>query len=168
MLLAGNCFYELASAEEQVACIRWAASSLVSGGHVLLDNDHMEGELAESWCQPGAYECYPSGRCADGTELRGTSELMWLDRPRRLVRWQRTVTIDFPDGRQVTRKFIQQKHPPCIEEMRAWLADASFTVEKAYGSHELAPLVPTSPRAILWARKTQNANPTPPQYPTRQ
>jgi SAM-dependent methyltransferase len=43
VILGGNCFYELATPEEQERCIIKAANSLKPGGHVYIDNDHMEG-----------------------------------------------------------------------------------------------------------------------------
>jgi SAM-dependent methyltransferase len=54
VLLAGNCLYELATAEEQQSCVRLAASALKAGGYLLLDNDHMEGELDQRWCNTEA------------------------------------------------------------------------------------------------------------------
>ena len=50
VLLAGNCLYELAGATEQQEIVKKAAESLKPQGFLFVDNDNMEGELAESWC----------------------------------------------------------------------------------------------------------------------
>ncbi len=49
VILGGNCFYELATPSEQEKCICKAAQSLLPGGFIYIDNDHMEGDLAEEW-----------------------------------------------------------------------------------------------------------------------
>lgn len=79
--------------------------------------------------------------------------MIWHDRAARLWRARRSVTIRFPDGRVISREWIQQKHPPSIEEMRTWMAEAGFEVEAAFGSHDGSALTQSSGRAIFWARK---------------
>ena len=154
VLLAGNCLYELESAEQQRSCIGFAAAALKSGGRLYLDNDHMEGDLAESWCRIGIEQpAYPIGDLPDSTRLSGSSCVLWVDRPNRLWRTQRTLTIRFPDGQEIRREWVQQKHPPSIDEMRTWLDEAGFAIEQSRGSHDGAPLSESSPRAFFWARR---------------
>jgi SAM-dependent methyltransferase len=49
VIMGGNCLYELATAEDQATVISRAETSLVPGGHLYLDNDHMEGPLDPAW-----------------------------------------------------------------------------------------------------------------------
>ena len=49
VILGFNCFYELASAEEQEFCIYQASRACRPSGYIYVDNDHMEGELDAAW-----------------------------------------------------------------------------------------------------------------------
>ena len=154
VILGGNCPYELATPEEQEACIRAAAASLRQGGYLYLDNNHMEGELAPSWREPGVnVNRFPTGRCADGTLVQGTTETIGFDAEKRLVRFRRTVTITRPDGAIVRREWVEQKYPPSTAEMRAWLARHGFRVEGLWGDRRGAPYNDASGRAIFWAQR---------------
>jgi SAM-dependent methyltransferase len=154
VILGGNCFYELATPEEQEHCIEGAAGALVPGGHLYLDNDHMEGSLDPSWYRSGVQKsAFPTGVCADGTRIQGTSETIWYDPTQRLARFRRTVTIQTPDGRVQKREWVQQKHPPSTQEMLAWLRRHGFVVEELWGNRHREPYTSSSPRAVFWARK---------------
>jgi SAM-dependent methyltransferase len=153
VILGGNCLYELATPEEQAGCIRSAAASLRAGGYVYVDNDHMEGDLDEAWRRPGVSRGFPSGTCADGTLVETTTETVWYDAPRRLVRLRRCTKVTLPGGRIIEKEHVQQKHPVSIGEVRTWLATCGFTVERAYGDRARTPYRATSERAIFWARK---------------
>lgn len=154
VVLGGNCLYELATPDEQEACIAAAAASLLPGGHLFLDNDHMEGELAEEWRRPGCNSgSFPTGTCPDGTRLEGRCETIWYDGPRRLARFRRGVTVTFPDGHVEDREWVQQKHPVSVGEIREWLARHGFVIERMLGDHDENPYTDQSPRAIFWARK---------------
>jgi SAM-dependent methyltransferase len=154
VILGGNCFYELATPEEQEGCILSAASALKAGGYLYLDNNHMEGELDESWQRPGKGKApFPNGICADGVLVEGFTETIWYDGPKRLWRCRRTVKLTHPDGTVATKEWVQQKHPPSTDEMRGWLERRGFAIEHLYGDRELNPYNPESPRAIFWARK---------------
>ena len=118
-----------------------------------LDNNHMEGGLDEGWRQPGITKGFPTGVCADGTCLQGAGETIWWDAPRRLVRFRRSVTVTLSDGTTTSKEWIQQKHPPSTPEMRTWLEEYGFIIERMYGDRAGNPYVSSSPRAIFWARK---------------
>ncbi len=81
VILGRNCFYELATPGGQERCIIFAAEALNPGGAVYVDNDHIEGELHESWRQPGVKDAFPSGGAATvpasraGSRPRGTMRL---------------------------------------------------------------------------------------------
>lgn len=152
VILGANCFYELATGEEQEGCIRKAAASLRQGGHLYLDNNHMEGDLAEGWRKPGINENrFPTGTCADGTRVTGTAETIWFDAPDRLVRFRRTLEIVTPDGKATKKEWIEQKHPPSTGEMRAWLDQYSFVIENLWGDRRQGRYTDQSGRAIFWA-----------------
>ena len=157
VILGGNCFYELATPEEQEGCIESAANALRPGGHVYLDNNHMEGELDEGWRRPGKSKGFPSGICADGVLVEGFTETIWYDAPKRLWRCRRTVKLTHPDGTVATKEWVQQKHPPSTDEMRGCLEEHGFAIEQLYGDRDGNPYVPTSPRAIFRARKEKCA-----------
>ncbi len=158
VILGANCFYELATAQEQEGCIASAAEALRPGGHVYVDNNHMEGELDEDWRRPGVNaNRFPTGACADGTRLQGTIETIWYDAPRRLVRFRRTVRVTLPDGRTTSREWVQQKHPVSAVEVRMWLERHGFIIEQTYGGRDASPYTPTSGRAIFWARRREDS-----------
>ncbi len=154
VVLGGNCFYELATPEEQAGCIRSAAASLKTGGYVYVDNDHMEGDLDEAWRRPGVSQGFPSGTCTDGTLVESTMETVWYDAPRRLVGLRRRTRVTLPDGRIVEKEHVQQKHPVNSGEVRTWLAAYGFAVKQLYGDRMGTPYGATSARAIFWARKS--------------
>jgi SAM-dependent methyltransferase len=153
VILGGNCFYELATSEEQKGCIVSAAVSLDPCGCVYVDNDHMEGDLDESWCEPGVSQGFPTGVCADGSRVESTSETVWYDGPRRLVRFRRRTQVTLPDGSVVEKEYVQQKHPVSTVEVQTWLEAHGFVVEQLYGDRAGNPYTEASKRAIFWARK---------------
>jgi hypothetical protein len=125
VILGGNCFYELATPQEQEGCI----ASLKPGGYVYVDNSHMEGDLDESWRKLGDNHRGLSGTCADGTR------------------------VTLPDGQVIEREHVQQKHPPSTGEVRGWLEAHGFEIEHLYGDRMGSPYAEGSKRAIVWARK---------------
>jgi SAM-dependent methyltransferase len=154
VILGGNCFYELATPEEQEGCIASASAALRSGGYVYLDNNHMEGELEESWRKPGVRGGrLPNGVCDDGAILEGTTETTWCDIGRRLWRARRTLTVTFSDGTKKFRDGIQQKHPVSVVEQRDWLNKHGFVIEQLFGDRAGNPYTDASGRGIFWARK---------------
>lgn len=154
VILGGNCLYELATPEEQEACIVSAATAVKPGGYVYVDNNHMEGELDVDWRQPGINTGrFPSGICSDGTRVDGTGETIWFDAPRRLWRTRNRVTVTFPDGSIQTTERVIQNHPVSTYEVRDWLQTHGFIIESLYGDRQGNPYTDESPRAIFWARK---------------
>jgi SAM-dependent methyltransferase len=155
VILGNNCLYELATAEEQEACLQSAAQALRPGGCLYLDNDHMEGDLDPSWQEPGPALAFPTGLCADGTYLESTLETIWFEAGRRLVRLRRHTKAVFTDGRTVEMEYIQQKHPVSVVEIRAWLTASGFALKGLFGDHAGNPYQPESVRAIAWAQKME-------------
>ncbi len=157
VVLGGNCLYELATPEEQEKCIHSAQRSLKPDGYIYLDNDHMEDDLDSSWYQSGIEDnCFHTGKCSDGTTLRGSREVIWYDAPKRLVRFRRTVEIISPDGKRTRKEWIEQKHPPTTVEMKAWLIKYGFAVENLWGNRDRSPYTDESVRAVFWAKLVKN------------
>lgn len=156
VILGGNCLYELATPEEQAQVIASAANALRPGGHLLVDNDHMEGTLDHSWYDPPVREgVFPSGECADGTCLRSRWEVIWYDPPRRLIRFLRHTRIAFPDGRTAEVQYVQQKHPVSADEVASWLTARGLEIEHMWGNYDRSPYTDSAPRAIFWAKKPE-------------
>jgi SAM-dependent methyltransferase len=153
VILGGNCFYELATPQEQEGCIASAAAALKPGGYVYVDNNHMEGDLGESWREPGVSQGFLTGTCADGTRVESISETIWYDAPRRLVKFRRRTRVTLPDGQVVEREYVKQEHPPSTGEVRGWLEAHGFEIEHLYGDRAGNPYAESSKRAIFWARK---------------
>jgi SAM-dependent methyltransferase len=165
VLLGGNCFYELATAEAQQTCIAAeaqqtciaaAAAALRVGGFLYVDNNHMEGDLDPAWYlgaqpRPG----FPTGTCADGTVLESTLETIWYDAPQRLARFQRVTTITSASGLAQQVESVQQKHPVSTTEMAGWLEGAGFIIERHFGDRVGSPYRPSAQRSIFWARKPE-------------
>jgi len=153
VILGGNCFYELATPQEQEGCIIFAAASLNPGGHVYVDNNHMEGDLDESWQKSGVSTGFPSGTCADGTYVESSIETIWWDARRRLVRFRRCTKVTLPDGSIIKKEYVQQKHPVSAVEVQTWLEAHGFVIGRLYGDRAGSPYAETSSRAIFWAKK---------------
>ena len=156
VILGGNCLYELATAEEQERCIAKATGSLTIGGYLYLDNNHMEGPLAESWRRLDIDDtAFPSGTCQDGTVIQTSRQRISFDVERRLVAYRRRTTVILADGRQQVEEYLMQCHPPSTPEMKAWLERHGFMVEKTFGDRLGNHYAESSERAIFWARKVR-------------
>jgi SAM-dependent methyltransferase len=153
VILGCNCFYELATPEEQETCIAQAYRSLDCGGCLFIDGDHMEGELAAAWQNLGVLQPSLSGKCVDGTTVESTRATIWFDAPQRLARFLRRTRVTLPDGKVIDQEYIQQKHPVSKGEVQSWLERCGFSIEGIFGRHDGAPYTDTTPRAIFWARR---------------
>jgi SAM-dependent methyltransferase len=152
VLLGGNCFYELATPEEQEGCIISAAQALRPGGYLFIDHDCMEGDLAESWRKPGLHG-KPPYTCADGTLVQFLSETVWFDAPRRLHRDRRIVIVTFQDGRVAVTDYFYHKHPVSAQETRDWLIKHGFLIHQFTAGIGGPPWTSGDGRAAFWAQK---------------
>jgi SAM-dependent methyltransferase len=153
VILGSNCFYELATPDEQEKCVLYAFRSLKPGGYVFIDNNHMEGELAASWQNIGVVHPSLGGTCSDGTVVESSRETIWFDAPHRLAQFRRRTRVTFLDGSRIEQEYIQQKHPVSKNEVPNWLEKYNFMIEGIYGSYDGSPYTESSPRAIFWARR---------------
>ena len=155
VILGCNCFYELATPDEQEKCIMQAFQSLKPGGYLFVDNNHMEGELAPSWQEIGIVEPSLRGKCLDDTIVESTREMIWFDASQRLARFRRCTKVTLPDGNIVEQEYIQQKHPVSKLEVEGWLEKYGFMIEGIYGNYVGEPYMEASPRAIFWTRRKE-------------
>ncbi len=153
VILGCNCFYELATSDEQEKCVMSAFQSLKPSSHLFIDNDHMEGDLAASWQDIGVLEPSLSGKCSDGTVVESTRKTIWFDVPSRLARFRRNTRVTLPDGNVIEQEYIQQKHPVSKGEVQNWLEKNGFIIEGIYSNYVGVPYTGSSLRAIFWARK---------------
>jgi SAM-dependent methyltransferase len=153
VVLGGNCFYELATPEEQEEVIARAAAALMPGGSVYIDNDHMEGDLELSWQEPGVKSSFPNAVYEDGRRVNSTIETVWFDVKKRLARFHRVTRLTYPDGGVEQAEAYQQKHPVSAGEVRAWLEKHGFQIEQQLGDRQGNPYQDDSPRAIFLAAR---------------
>ena len=153
VVLGGNGLYELATPDEQELCINAAARALKPGGHLYIDFDHMEGELAPDWRQQGSIK-------------KARSPGAWPTAPTLKTSWRRSGMTPRPAwcASSAARsspcrraragvRVRQQKHPVSRGEVQTWLGRYGFTVRGLYGDRDGAPYSETSGRMIFWAEK---------------
>lgn len=153
VILGGNCFYELATKEEQELCIKKAYNSLNNGGYIYIDNNHMEGDLDPSWQQKGIVRKSLCGITDDGSTVETTMETIWYDVKKRLAKFKRRGKVIKSNGEIIESQYIQQKHPVSAYEVQLWLKKYNFDIIKKYGDRKGGPYSNDSPRAIFWGRK---------------
>jgi SAM-dependent methyltransferase len=156
VILGCNCFYELATPQEQAKCIAQAFQSLHPGGHLFIDNHHMEGELAPSWQNLGVVEPSLRGVCSDGAVVECTRETVWYDASRRLARFRRRTQVTLANGEVIEQTSIQQKHPVSKGEVHGWLEKYDFQVKGTYGNHAGVLYKDESAHAIFWAERMES------------
>ena len=154
-VLGANCFYEVATAEEQEGCVRAAAQSLKPRGRLFLDNNHMEGELDRAWRNVGEPTRRPDITCADGAVFSEISETIWYDASNRLWRSRRRAEVRTADGRLLQKEYVQQKHPPSTGEMRSWLEQHGFEIAHLWGDRFRSAYTDSARRAIIWATRRE-------------
>lgn len=153
VILGGNCFYELASQQEQETCIGKAYKSLKVGGYIYVDNNHMEGDLDHSWQENGIVRKSLCGIAQDGSIVETTRKTIWYDVKERLIKFERRALITKKSGEIIESTYIQQKHPISTYEVQYWLEKHGFEIIKMYGDRNGEVYSDDSPRAIFWARK---------------
>jgi len=120
-----------------------------------VDNDNMEGELADSWCHiDREVESFPSGLCRDGTQLRGYMRTTWIDGKTRIWRAQRRLEVIYPNGKKEEKKWYTQKHPVSADEVSSWLQANGMKILRVFrGTKNGRKFQKESKRATFWAQK---------------
>ncbi|QOR34954.1 class I SAM-dependent methyltransferase [Clostridium sp. 'deep sea'] len=153
VLLACNCFYELATPVEQESCIKKAAKSLKAGGYLYVDNDHMEGDLAKNWQDTGITHRSICGTAQDGSIIESTRKLISFNVKKRICKFERYCKVVKPNKEVIECSYIQQKHPVSTAEVQGWLLKNGFRIINHYGNYNCEPYQHKLPRSIFWAVK---------------
>jgi|LGVF01.2.fsa_nt_gb SAM-dependent methyltransferase len=81
IILGANSFFELATLDEQEKLMTKAYDSLKDGGYLFIDNDNIENELPDYWCEIGIEkEGFPNGTCDDDIQLRSYVKPIYVDK----------------------------------------------------------------------------------------
>jgi len=155
IILGGNCFFELATLDEQKSIIHKAYDSLKSGGYLFIDNDNIEETLPENWCALGnEREGFPSGLCSDSTRLVSYVKPVYVDRKEKIWRAERRLEV-YQNNLIVNEyKWTQQKHPIGYTEIKAVIDDLGMVlIDKWAGTEGEEFESSKSNRATLWIRK---------------
>jgi len=151
VIMGGNAFYELPSAETQERCIRFARGALVVGGRLYLDNNDYKGDWVEG---PFGKELVIfEGTGKDGTLGRWTVEWVKFDGGRRVLNLKRTWYTRKPDGVENRVEYLGRKHPVTADEVEGWLKNNGFRVLEVFGDRQGNPYTGKCARAIFWAEK---------------
>ena len=153
VILGCNCFYELASLDEQEHCIAMALKSLKPNGYLYVDNNHMEGDLDENWQELNVVRKSMCGSTRDGSIVETTRKTIWYDIKKRLAQFERVSKVKKNNGEILENTYIQQKHPVSKLEVQNMLLNNGFKILNVYGNGEGETYSNSSPRAIFWARK---------------
>lgn len=57
------------------------------------------------------------------------------------------------NGDIIKKNYTKDKHIPTLDNIKNWLVDTGFTVEKLYGNYRGEEISETTNRVIIWARK---------------
>ena len=160
VVLAGNVLINIESAmdykQAQITFIKNAAAALRTGGYLYLDFQLLfdDNKVFNSAKQSSYFE----GIDDMGTFGRTVSYGSVYDPVTQLCggvsHWELTAN----NGENFIISKTWYKHIPKQAQIYAWLADAGFTIEKAYKNYTSEPLAQpideSTYRAILWARKS--------------
>jgi len=151
VIMGGNAFYELPSAETQERCIQLAYEALVVGGRLYIDNNDYKGDWGEG---PFGKELVIfEGTGKDGTLGRWTVEWVKFDGGQRILHVKRTWYTRAPDGTENSVEHLGRKHPVTADEVEGWLKSHGFRVLEVFGDRQGNPYTGKGVRAIFWARK---------------
>lgn len=155
IILGGNCFFELAELREQERVLQKAYDSVRKGGYIFIDNDNIENELPDSWCNMNVEnKLFPSGVCKDGIELRGYSKPTYVDKKNKIWKAQRRLEV-YKDN-EMTEEYVweQQKHPIGYSEIMDMVKKLNLSVINVWaGTKERKNFTPDSCRATFWLQK---------------
>lgn len=155
VILGANCFFELASLDEQEKILRKAYDSIRNGGYIFIDNDNIEDELPETWCQLNIENrAFPSGICQDGIELRSYSKPIFVDKKNKIWKAYRRMEV-YKDNIIIEEySWEQQKHPVGCNEIMNMITKLNLSVINVWdGTIEKKNYTDGSGRATFWLQK---------------
>ncbi len=158
IILGGNCLFELSSLEEQELILRKAYNSLNSGGYIFIDNDNIENELPDTWCNLGVEnESFPTGVCNDGTVLKGYSKTTYVDKKNKIWRARKRIEVYQNNHLLNEYEWEIQKHPIGYSEIVSIIEKLNLSVINVWnGTQNREKYTSNSNRATFWLQKNNN------------
>jgi SAM-dependent methyltransferase len=150
VVLGSNSLFELATVRAQKRCIELACQALRPSGHLFVDNNNWTSPLRESL---GASWVALEGLGTDGTFARQTAETISVDESNGLTVTRRRWYLRTPAGEESWEEYDTSKRPVSGAEVRSWLTEFGFTIERVCGDFRGTAFDEQSERAIFWARK---------------
>lgn len=153
VILAGNLLLNIVTDMDYVKAqrllIQKARQALVPGGLLYLDFNYTQHP--EKW-----YAGVPDFTVFEGTDSDGTTGRVQINHSSFEDDWIRCVRryeLTTSWGKKILWEEPSKKHFIRIEQMRQWLAQEDFAIEKEYGSYHLEPIGEDTNRAVILARK---------------
>ncbi len=154
VILGAKALFQLNNAEEQEHCIRCAAKALRKGGRLYLENDNIEGPVPDYFGLPGQVKRgYPSGLCADGTELKSKVETLSVNQEARVWYARKTIKATLPNGKVLVKEMDVQTHPVSAPEAKDWLLKYNFEILHKGAGADGTLYKPHCGRVVFWAKK---------------
>ncbi|WP_432666189.1 class I SAM-dependent methyltransferase [Wukongibacter baidiensis] len=157
VLLGGNCLYIYGEPEIQGKVILKAKELVKPGGYIFIDNDAHDGELPKSWCNIGIESLgFPSGKCRDGTELKGYTTPTWVDAKGRFWKAKRRLEV-YKDNEIVNEyEWFAKTHAVSSVEVKTWIKALGLEIVGQWsGTENINPLEKGSKRATFWVKKPE-------------
>lgn len=155
VLLAANLLSNIVSAmdyaQAQELLIQKSATSLVSGGHVLIDYAYTF--YPEKWFHN------PNPNIVwQGTDSQGNFGKMILlnniyDKETGIAKCTRRFEMTLADGSNLIQEIPTVKHFAALEQVHEWLTHTGFVIENEWGDYHGNPISEHTTRAIIWARR---------------
>lgn len=77
------------------------------------------------------------------------------DAESRINKFVRRFEMVLADGSTLVQEIPSEKHFASLDQIRQWLAQAGFVIERECGDYQGNPISETTHRAIIWARKVR-------------
>ena len=155
VILGGNCFFELASLEEQELILYKAYEAANNNGYIFIDNDNIENKLPDSWCKLNVEnKAFPTGKCQDGTEFKGFSMPVYADKKDRIWKAKRRLEV-YKDNKIVNQyEWEIQKHPIGYNDIIKMLKKLELKIINVWaGTKNMQEYYEGSARATFWVQK---------------
>ncbi|MCM1988223.1 class I SAM-dependent methyltransferase [Oceanirhabdus seepicola] len=150
IIMGGNAFYELPSAESQERCIKKAFEALPIGGLLFIDNNDYKGNWGKSDFvnERTIFE----GECSDGTLGRYTLKNHSFDDENNILHYSHKLYIS-KNSEESVFEYKSRKHPVTADEIKGWLHKYNFKIINLFGNRNGEKYNDESNRAIFLAEK---------------
>jgi SAM-dependent methyltransferase len=151
VILGSNCLYELSTVDQQIQCIEKAALALRQGGRVFVDNNNYRGDWGRD---PFPQErVVLEGTAADGSQGQLVLRSLGFDEETQTLTMQRQWSRRALDSPEYVDEYSCCRRPVSGKEVRSWLEQYDFHIERSFGNRAKEPFSVSSDRAIFWARR---------------